>query len=124
MSLPTDLERALNRLRTDAPADLSQLRTELNTWRQSVNAASLRQDFLDVELAEKLVSCADALLEDLAAGAFDGEHRALVQAGLRYLVDDDDADPDLESPLGLEDDAAVLSHVAREVGRPDLAGGH
>ncbi|MGE0492147.1 MAG: hypothetical protein AB7S38_23235 [Vulcanimicrobiota bacterium] len=41
------------------------------------------------------------------------------QAAAYYFVESDDADPDLESMLGLDDDALVFNAVCLHLGRPD-----
>ena len=120
MSLSPNLRRIVDHLAGQPALDVATLRRELSAWFGAVNAAAIRQSFFDFQLAERLHDAAGALLDDVARGAFDDAQRALVQAGVRYLAAADDVDHDLESMLGLEDDAEVLAHVARAVGRPEL----
>lgn len=48
-----------------------------------------------------------------------GPMLAHAQAAAYYFVESDDADPDLESMLGLDDDALVYNAVCLHLGRPD-----
>jgi hypothetical protein len=45
--------------------------------------------------------------------------RRAVQAAVRYLLIEEDADSDLESILGLDDDAEVINAVLRHLGHED-----
>jgi uncharacterized membrane protein YkvA (DUF1232 family) len=47
------------------------------------------------------------------------ERRAAIQAAVRYFVIEDDADSDLDSILGLDDDAEVLNAVLKHLGHDD-----
>lgn len=55
-----------------------------------------------------------ALLEKLDDA--DPEGRALIQAAVLYFIKQDDAEHDIESPVGFDDDLEVVDAVARELG--------
>jgi hypothetical protein len=76
---------------------------------------------IDLELATDLAIRCERLL------GLDSElpdpHRRLVQAAVRYFVDDEDADGDVESLIGLDDDGAVIEAVALAIGRSEALAG-
>ena len=75
-------------------------------------------EFLDISLAEQLGDRLVQLLEDFESYAPDDQH--LIVGAARYFIADDDAEPDTQSILGLEDDLAVFNHVVTHIGAPDL----
>jgi uncharacterized membrane protein YkvA (DUF1232 family) len=76
-------------------------------------------EFIDAAVGLSLASEAGALIDE-AERRQDVETHRLVQAAVLYFVLDDDAEHDLHSVCGLDDDAAVLNAVARQLGRDDL----
>ena len=80
----------------------------------------------DVDLANQLAANLLMLLASLQGTVGDAiqsmdeaVHRS-VQVAVRYFVESDDADDDLTSPYGFDDDAEVFNGVARRLGRADL----
>jgi hypothetical protein len=84
----------------------------------AIRAATRRNEFVDVELGERVARSCAALLELWENLSVEG--RALVAACVDYFAQQQDADDDFASPIGFEDDAAVVSAVARALARPDL----
>ena len=83
-----------------------------------IRAALRMNEFLDIALAEQI---AEALTDLLAGyGKMPEEHKALVVGAARYFVATQDAEGDLTSVLGCDDDAEVLNHVLTQIGREDL----
>ncbi len=70
---------------------------------------------LDVEFIEKLAARARRLVRGLEPDGPEPERR-LVQAAVRYFVLADDAEGDLVSVIGFDDDARVLQAVAEHLG--------
>lgn len=70
---------------------------------------------LDVPFVEELAVRARGLVGRAGPGAPE-EVRRLVQAAVRYFVLADDAEGDLVSLLGFDDDARVLEAVERRLG--------
>lgn len=97
--------------RPTSAADLDRLRRRIDR----------HVDAIDVELAHKLADALITLADD--AAALDADGRALLGGALEYFLLSSDADNDLRSPGGLRDDAEVVAHVCRVLGRPDLATG-
>lgn len=68
---------------------------------------------VDVALAERLgESCRTLLAQDHPQGT---PEWSAVQAAVRYFLEEDDVDADLESATGFEDDAEVVDLVTRLV---------
>ena len=84
-----------------------------------ISSAAARDGFVDTELGAAIAEVCLELLADLGGGASDRESR-LVQVAVRYFVVEDDAEGDLTSVVGFDDDARVVNAVLRLLGREDL----
>ena len=73
---------------------------------------------IDPTLARGLVEASQRLLGTLTEET-PTRTRRLVQAAVRYFLIEDDADADLDSILGLDDDADVINAVLRHLGHDD-----
>ncbi len=72
----------------------------------------------DVDTAEMI---AKALSEVLCSGlTFTADERALLRGAVEYFVLADDADSDLDDPLGFDDDARVLNSVLDRIQLPEF----
>lgn len=94
------------------------LRQALRDHLDEIRAAAQSNELLPLDIAQEVAEKCDALLREHAA--LPPEHGALVVAAARYFISSDDARPDLQGVLGLDDDAAVFNHAARRIGREDL----
>jgi uncharacterized membrane protein YkvA (DUF1232 family) len=74
---------------------------------------------VDFALAEELAKRSVKLLERSAPDPSEA-NRQLIQAAVRYFVENDDAEDDLNSVVGFNDDAQVMNAVATYLGYPDL----
>jgi hypothetical protein len=72
-------------------------------------------DEVDAVLARELVSACTKLL-GTANDSMPEHHRRAIQAAVRYFVIEEDADSDLASVLGLDDDAEVVNAVLQYLG--------
>ena len=52
--------------------------------------------------------------------SYTAEQRALLRGAITYFAQREDDEDDLDSVIGFDDDARVLSAVAEALGRPDL----
>ena len=77
-----------------------------------------RNEFIDITLAENIAQTLRQLLRELAI--YPENKRRLIVGAARYFMRSQDAQADLESILGFDDDAAVLNYVLKEIGRSDL----
>ncbi len=72
-------------------------------------------DDVDPALARGLAEASLRLLGTLSDDSPETTRR-LIQAAVRYFIIEDDADSDLDSILGLDDDAEVVNAVLRHLG--------
>ncbi|MCP3976686.1 MAG: hypothetical protein GY720_19540 [bacterium] len=83
-----------------------------------VLAAQTINPVVDIELAEKIARSLLSLLDDRATLGF--EERRLLAGAVEYYVLSTDIDNDLDSAIGLVDDARVANATAVALNRPDL----
>jgi hypothetical protein len=111
--------RALRERLSNAPAASPQeLGALIDGHERFLAVEARRNEFLDLLLARRLNEGFRALVRATAGAS--QEDRSVVHAAVAYLIASDDADHDLTSPIGLEDDARVFNAVAAAVGHPDL----
>jgi uncharacterized membrane protein YkvA (DUF1232 family) len=92
---------------------------EVRDYQQTIKQRSQWRDAdVDPTLANTLAEASLRLLGTLKEGTPESTRR-LVQAAVRYFVIEEDADSDLDSILGLDDDAEVLNAVLRKLGHAD-----
>ena len=107
------------RAAVDLPAaDWARLREEIQQHLDEFRDAAKHNELLPVDIAEELAAALDRLLE--LAPSLSAEQRRLVVGAARYFVSDDDARPDLEGVLGLDDDVLVFNWVVGELGLGDM----
>jgi uncharacterized membrane protein YkvA (DUF1232 family) len=116
MSRPLEIYRGY---REDLPAgDVAALLQDVHAHFAGLVRAQERNELVAVDLAELLCERLEILLA--AAPALDAEVRAEIVGAARYFISVDDAVPDDQSCVGLDDDITVFNHVVRAIGRPDL----
>jgi hypothetical protein len=95
-----------------------ELFAEVRSYQQAIAKRGWRDDDVDPKLANALAEASLRLLGTLGEHSPESRRRA-VQAAVRYFVIEDDADRDLDSILGLDDDAEVLNAVLTHLGHHD-----
>jgi uncharacterized membrane protein YkvA (DUF1232 family) len=89
---------------------------EVKDYQQAIAQRSSMQDAeVDPTLARELVSTSLRLLGTLNDETPESTRR-LIQAAVRYFIIEEDADSDLDSILGLDDDAEVMNAVLKVLG--------
>lgn len=117
--LNAHIQNYLHQLCEEIPEDeIGILRERLNIYLSSVRNALSQNEFLDVTLAEQIAQRLHLLLNEY--NRYTTAHQALLVGAVRYFIKDDDAEHDMHSILGLDDDAAVLNYFCDIVERPDL----
>jgi hypothetical protein len=76
--------------------------------------AKTEHPFIDLDLAEDLAATCKALLA--LVDPTDPRAAALVGGAVRYFLDSDDAEGDMDSAEGLVDDAEVVNYVIAHLG--------
>ncbi|MEM9693857.1 MAG: hypothetical protein AAGA56_15020 [Myxococcota bacterium] len=93
-----------------------ELFASVRSYRESLaRRAQVADTAVDLKLVDALTDTSLELLGSLQDDTPE-QTRRLVQAAVRYFVIEDDADRDLDSILGLDDDAEVLNAVVAHLG--------
>ncbi len=95
-----------------------QLFADVRAYQQTIAKRARDDDDIDPKLGKALVDASLRLLGTLKEETPESTRR-LVQAAVRYFVIEDDADSDLGSILGLDDDAEVINAVLTRLGHED-----
>jgi hypothetical protein len=120
--IPHESQALFDRLH-DAPlVPVAELHAQLEAYAARLTATTAANDLLDAALLEAITHCCEGLLDMIDADT-DEATRRLVQAAVRYFVDEEDVEPDRDTLWGLDDDAVVCGAVAYHLGRDDLADG-
>ena len=113
------MEATLARLkRPTSVDDLRRLGMEVRTHAEMLDEESLAQPHIDYELAQKIASAINSLIDD--APALDPSQRERLGAVARYFVLTEDESSDLD-PDGLVDDASAVRELCLDLERPDLS---
>lgn len=116
---PREREALLERAQALAPDEVPSLADGIDHYLLRIHEALSRNEFLNVDLAQRVGTTLKALLamySDLASN----QTRALVIGATRFFLETNDVLADLDSPLGFDDDARVLNAVLRDIGREHL----
>ncbi|MEW6283826.1 MAG: hypothetical protein AB1758_34760 [Candidatus Eremiobacterota bacterium] len=114
--LPERTGNRLLRYRDEPTLSVTRLRDLLKRGLKEFLAASQESEHADGPLGVRLYHAFELLLERPIAD----EDWPRVQAAAHYLVDSQDEEDDLESPVGMVDDAEVFNDLCIALGYPDL----
>ena len=118
LGLPEECADVLARHYAEPVDDEAVLLRRLEGYLDQVHAAFHQNDYIDIDLVEKLGDMVQSLLAE--SPELDDDARRLVHAGARYFIDTDDAEDDMASMTGFGDDADVLVAICRHLEREDL----
>lgn len=115
-----DASKALwTKLIAEERRPVHELVKEVKKYEQAIaQRSTVRNADVDPTLGNALAAASMKLLTTLKDDT-PPERRIAIQAAVRYFVIEDDADSDLDSILGLDDDAEVLNAVMRHLGHDD-----
>ena len=117
--LDPEIDKTFARLCVDAePALLPVLMKDVEQHVLQVRSALEANEFLDVTMAERIAKLLMELLGKIES--YPQPKQRLIVGASRYFVRSQDAQADLSSLLGFDDDAAVLNFVLVELGHGDL----
>jgi hypothetical protein len=117
--IPSDAQPLWAQLVTAELAPVHKLFSEVRAYQTMLAQRSQwSEDEVDPALAQALCGASNKLLGSLNERSPESTRR-LVQGAVRYFVLEDDADSDLDSILGLDDDALVMNAVMNKLGHPD-----
>ncbi len=94
-------------------------RDRVEAHRRSIESAVGSGADIEGELADRIAHALGFLLTDAARWSF--VERRVLAGAVEYFIQSDDADGDLRSDHGLEDDARVVAAVCDALDRNDLA---
>jgi uncharacterized membrane protein YkvA (DUF1232 family) len=115
--IPEAAKPLWRKLVVEKPRPVTELTKQVRDYlRTLARRSDWHDENIDPKLARALVDTALKLLATVQADTAEPT-RCLVQAAVRYLVIEDDAQSDLGSILGLDDDAEVMNAVLRHLGR-------
>src|SRR5689334_13527183 len=106
-ALPPAARRAFAAVYPSEPATQETLSNRIRDYTAEIGDAARRNEFVDVTLSSAIVERLVRLLSEWDALA--ASERAIVHAAVEYYLLRDDAEDDLDSVLGFEDDARVLN---------------
>lgn len=109
-SLSGETRRLFVELLDEPLVPLTRLRSEIEEYMELVEEKSYEYEFLDTVSARLIAEDFLEFLEEADIEPSSREHR-LLQAGVRYFVENDDAEDDFTSPIGFDDDTEVKDLV-------------
>jgi hypothetical protein len=116
VGIPDAARPLWTKLIADELRPVHELFAEVRDYQQALaNRSSWTDEDVDPALANGLAEASLRLLGTLNEKTPETTRR-LIQAAVRYFVIEEDADSDLDSILGLDDDAEVLNAVIRHLG--------
>lgn len=92
------------------------LREILSLYLDQVRQLQEEHPFIDLDLVERIGVACSALLD--LYGDLEEPARAAVVGAIRYFVIEEDAEGDLDSIVGFDDDARVVNWVINRFGLP------
>ena len=114
--IPNASKELWNKLLAEDLRPVHELVREVKVYQQAIaQRSTVRNADVDPTLANALVDASMKLLTTIKDDTLE-DRRRLIQAAVRYFVIEDDADSDLDSSLGLDDDAEVLNAVMKHLG--------
>lgn len=105
------LQRLQQRALSSTPA---QLELAVQEHLQAVKAAQRRNEFIDLERAQALAESAHKLIQ--ALDTLTPQARIVAAAAVLYFVTPNDAEDDLGSSVGFDDDGEVLDSALTHLG--------
>ncbi len=99
------------------PVSALELKSEVERSLTEFRSAAASNGLLPLDIAEDLTTAFLDLL--LSYEQFSKEDQRLIAASVHYFASDDDAVPDTEGVLGLDDDVEVFNYVVSQVGQPE-----
>ena len=119
LMIPSVARPLVDEIASEPLRSVDDLREEVKTYMKVVTTAAISNPVVDTNTAAQLEVGCLALLDHLE-GQPDGVCHLLVQVACRYFILEEDAEGDLDSAIGFDDDAEVYNAVCQYLGRPDL----
>jgi hypothetical protein len=117
--LPEDSAEPFRRLLETPVLDAGDLWMMVREHLVVLREADADEEMLDGKLGVALAEASEALLNRFPDEDSE-DAKLLIQAAVRYFVLNEDAEGDLDSLVGFDDDAMVFNAVVEELGHEDL----
>ena len=114
-AVPAASRALLKELLGEPAQDPERLLNACNAYMKKLEELHRTREFLDIESARVIASRCEGLLLQIGQSVTSEEHHMLIQAAVRYFVEEHDAEKDLDSPIGFDDDLVVLEVVVAEL---------
>lgn len=108
--LPEAVRGLMEELHQEPLQSEADLRNSVNEYLEVLEELQFSEEFLDLETARRVAERCDRLLKSVDA-ATPVEHQQLIQAAVHYFLLDEDAESDITSPIGFDDDEQVVAAV-------------
>ncbi len=118
--LPQDSAEFFERLLSEPTLDAGDLWMMVRSHLVALREAEAAEEMMDSRLGKELAEASEQLLHRFADETNE-DARLLIQAAVRYFVLNEDAEGDMDSLVGFDDDAEVFNVVVEELGHGDLA---
>ena len=117
--IPTAAMSTFERLLKTNERESEALRRSVDRYLESIEEAAESREHLDTELARSIAKSCHGLIDALPGSSALARRR--IVAAVEYFLLPRDGDDDLAYRDGLDDDALVVTAVARSLGREDLS---
>lgn len=118
-ALPQSMHDYVVPLIHETPMDVAELYSSVTAHIADIQDKAQLFEFIDIDTGLMVALHCRELLNGITSTT-SREHRQLIQVAARYFIQNEDADSDMSSIVGFDDDALVVDTVARIVGRTDL----
>lgn len=118
LELDSEEQACLEALVREPVLPRADLLAELTAYQTSLPELAAAHPMMDLDLAQRIGAACERLMS-LHDDTAPLDQRRLIQAAVRYFIEDEDAAGDLESYMGFDDDAEVVNAVATHLGHPD-----
>lgn len=118
--IPEDSTEAFRRLLETPMLDAGDLWMMVRGHLVALREAEAAEELMDGKLGKELAVASEALLNRFPDEESE-DGKLLIQAAVRYYVLNEDAEGDMDSLVGFDDDALVFNAVVEHLGHGDLA---
>lgn len=117
--IPAAAQSTFERLLKTTERESEALRRSVDRYLESIEEAAVSREHLDTTLARGIAKSCHGLIDALPGSSV--LQRRRIVAAVEYFLLPRDGDDDLAYRDGLDDDALVVTAVARSLGRDDLS---
>lgn len=117
--IPASAESTFERLLGAPQREPDVLRRSVDRYLEAIIEAAQTRTHLDTDLARGIAKACHGIIDELPGAS--EENRRRIVAAVEYFLLPRDGEDDLAYEDGLDDDAMVVTAVAKVLGRPELS---